>query len=245
MAQQHDPRGIYRLTKMTIKNGTTVKAPVDQYKFCGDSACVMLMYQKKVSKGSDIELFMLTNSDLKPFNYTGDKSNEEIGVWIYDSYDTHFTLKWYSTVANHPYFPLGGWVTEWYDTTVGISDFAKRVINAFKPHDAKTQMDGIWEVVGSDPKVYMLINDSDIIMFNAYDCDYQRQRMYITGGLMDFSYNGERYIKIGNADQIVEWEGKDMVRLTPKNNITNGGQIWQRTEMMPAYKAFFETFDYN
>lgn len=244
LAQQENPRGIFRLTRLTIKNGTTVKAPIDQYKLCGDSACVMITYNRRINNTGNIDNFMMVNSDEKAFNYTGDKSKDEIGVWIYDSYKTNFTLKWYSQVINHPFFPAGGWVTEWYDSTVERSEFANTVINAFRPHKTTNNIEGVWFVSGAQ-KFYALVYKNKLILFNPSECDYQRQKMLLQCVMMDFSYDGKRYVKYGAGDFIVEWQGDDMFQVSAKDSLNKMMDVWTRAELPPAYKAFFESFKFD
>lgn len=240
-AQKENPRGIFRLTKLTYRDGSIIKAPIDQYKLSGDSACVMLTYQKKINETTaNMDEFMMTNIDEKPFNYTGDKSNEEIGVWIYDSYKTHFTLKWYNKIMNHPLFPSGDWVTEWYDSRVGKSDFANIIINAFRPHESKNKIDGVWKIPYVD-NMYIVVYKKNVIMFNATECQYQRQKMYLSCVRMDLSFDGKSKMKFAGTNYDTEWLNDDVFKLVSKNKEQTTMIIWQRAELPPAYKAFFET----
>ncbi len=240
VSQTENPRGIYRQTKTTVKTGETMKAPLDQYKLSGDSACVMLLFDRPIDKENGIMRFEMRNPDLKAFNYTGDKSKEELGVWIFDSDQDHFTQKWYCEKQWQPWFPTGGWVTEWYDKNVEFSQNAQRVFDGFmkKNPTGKGNLNGVWKMQMQYGDLYYIIGDDYALFFRAVDCKSQKQMMDLRGRIMNRKSNENGNVILGGQEYQVEWNEDDIIKLQTADS--TGYNIFKRTPLPPAYKSFFE-----
>ena len=149
-AQTENPRGIYKLMKVTGKMGE-VKAPFDQYKVCTDSITLMVSVQRE-----EEAVFSIGDNDHKVFDYTGEepKSADDKSTLIYDSNAEHFSMKWWSQYADHELFPNNDWCTEKYESgrysLVGRLAFdaltGKAVVD---PHNPLT---GTWRIITDQAK---------------------------------------------------------------------------------------------
>ena len=149
-AQTENPRGIYKLMKVTGKMGE-VKAPFDQYKVCTDSITLMVSVQRE-----EEAVFSIGDNDHKVFDYTGEepKSADDKSTLIYDSNAEHFSMKWWSQYADHELFPNNDWCTEKYESgrysLVGRIAFdaltGKAVVD---PHNPLT---GTWRIITDQAK---------------------------------------------------------------------------------------------
>ena len=240
-AQQENPRGIYKMTRTTIKSGETVKAPIDQYKLCGDNACPMLIVSNPTDPVSDSTPFELYNVNQQAFNYTGDRSADELGIWIFDSNAEHFTLKWYCPYPSQPWLPEGGWVTEWYERNVPFSPKADWLFSALmNEYPAKKgDFNGLWDSKDNHEFNYWLVNDNYAALCKAEGVDYQYQIMRLTGLIGPLRRAENDKITIANDSFTLNWIDDNTVELIMKslNVIT-----LHRTVLPPAYLAFFKDF---
>ena len=206
--QTENPRGIYKMVKTTIKSGEIVEAPLDQYKLCGDSVCLMLIVNERKLPETSIYVFDLYSPDRQVFNYTGDRSAEKMGVWVYDSNAEHFTLKWYSAYSFQPWFPEGGWVTEWYERRVPFSENANCIFNGLMTPNGKSKGDfnGLWKVETEDGfEVYKIVNDNHVLTFIASGVNNQGQLMRLNGVIMPAVFQSADMLVINNLKNVINW----------------------------------------
>lgn len=78
-------------------------------------------------------------------------------------------------------------------------------------------------------------------MFRAQDCEYQSQQMSLPSLRMDFEFDGNSNLKYGGAEFNAEWQNDNLIKLTSRDTTKKTLLFWQRAELPPAYKAFFET----
>ena len=142
-AQTEDPRGIYKMITLTGKMGE-VEAPFDQYKICTDSLTMMLSVQNAA--------FQISDTDHKVLRYTGDQPKDENdkSSLIYDSNADHFTLKWWSTIKYHVYFPENDWCIEKYEANrySEVAQMAFDALNALPAPDKNNPLLGTWRILG-------------------------------------------------------------------------------------------------
>ena len=241
--QTENPRGIYKLVKTTIKSGEIVEAPLDQYKLCGDSVCLMLIVKERKLPESSIFVFDLYSPDRQVFNYTGDRSAEKLGIWVYESNAEHFTLKWYSAYSFQPWFPEGGWVTEWYERRAPFSENANCIFNGLMTPNGKSKGDfnGLWKVETEDGfEVYKIVNDNHVLTFIASGVNNQGQLMRLNGVIMPAVFKNADMLVINNQKNVINWIDENTVNLIA--NETNLVETWKRSELPPAYKHFFHDF---
>ena len=89
-----DPRGIYRLTKITGRNGIEIDGTFDQYKICEEDATYSFWVDGSNPKNVQ---FRLNINDANVFDYTGRVPQEADGhgSQIYDSNGKEFKLRWW------------------------------------------------------------------------------------------------------------------------------------------------------
>ena len=143
-AQTDNPRGIYKLVGINGRDGRYFKEPFDQYKICTDKATLMMSISNKS--------FRVGNNDRRVFNYTGSEpsSADDKSTLIYDSDNSGFKLKWWSTYTNHLYFPKDDWCIEKYESGK-YSDRSKILFDALTGTaevDAKNPLNGTWRFIG-------------------------------------------------------------------------------------------------
>lgn len=142
-AQTQNPRGIYKMTTLTGKQGE-IPAPFDQYKICSDSITLTLIVQDAA--------FQIRDTDHSALNYTGSqpKDDNDKNTLVYDSDSNGFKLKWWNAGIGHPYFTDNSWCIEKYETNK-YSETAQLLLDAFTvaPSVSKENLFlGTWRVLG-------------------------------------------------------------------------------------------------
>ena len=216
-AQTENPRGIYKMTTLTGKQGE-IKAPYNQYKICTDSITLMLNIQ-----GS---FFMIGQNDKNVFNYTGDqpKSEDDKSTLIYDSDADHFTLKWWSEYDYHPYFPKNDWCIEKYEANK-YSEMGKIIFDALNGNvatDPENPLIGVWRLIDRvnelpDSEMEMpKQNNKDkwFYVFMPQKCVMFHQSL---GAVFDgITYNGKESFTMENGTRSVKWLSEDRIAIEMK-----------------------------
>ena len=236
MAQQENPRGVYKLTGLIDKRGDLIKEPFDQYKICTDSVTLMFTVQ-----GSQ---YGLSRNDRDVFNYTGEApdAKDEKATRIYDSNAQHFTQKWWSTMQGHILFPENGWCTEYYESGK-YSETAKQILDAMMSvpaSDPKNPLIGAWRFTGMMDELrdtkkelkrlqeatrnmrhngYLILTPSHAVMHGNAG----------RGSVNSLSFPDKKSIKIGNTTMRVIWLTSDCfaMEVHPEGYRTDY-EIWQR-----------------
>ena len=219
MAQMENPRGIYKMTRLTGNLGE-VKAPFEQYKICTDSVTLM------VAKHNDV--FFIGDNDHMVFNYTGDqpKSAGDTSSLIYDSNSKQFKLKWWSTYQDHIHFPHNGWCIEKYESGkyTETSKFFFEALADNPKVDEKNPLVGTWRLIGSmdDPQLMgqqlNIINNLSLrnktISFYVFTPKTRTMIMAGVGGRVDkIETDGKNKFKKGKTSYHVEWLSKDNIAI--------------------------------
>ena len=69
-AQKEDPKGLYRLNKLTYENNRPEHTPeFDQYKYCSDNTPVTILINSDTQKEF---VFSLRHDEPRAYKYTGD-----------------------------------------------------------------------------------------------------------------------------------------------------------------------------
>lgn len=216
-AQTENPRGIYKMTTLTGKQGE-IKAPYNQYKICTDSITLMLNIQ-----GS---FFMIGQNDKNVFNYTGDqpKSEDDKSPLIYDSDADHFTLKWWSEYDYHPYFPKNDWCIEKYEANK-YSEVGKIIFDALNGNvatDPANPLIGVWRLIDKvrelpDGEMEMPKQDNKdkwFYVFMPQECVMFHQSL---GSVFDgVTYNGKESFTMKNGTRSVKWLSEDRIAIEMK-----------------------------
>lgn len=238
-----DPRGIYRLTKITGRNGIEMDAPFDQYKICEEDATFSFWVNGSNSK--DVQ-FHLNINDANVFDYTGRVPQEADGhgSQIYDSNGKEFKLRWWSVYKDHALFPDHGWVVEQYERDK-FSKSAEEIFSLLrdtKDFDSKDPYSGIWWMsekneaelqAWKDGKgafetqldmTGMVVRGYRVLRFSFVN-DINMARRGYTGSVQDCSHVGKKQIRIGNRIYEPEWIGDNYFYYqTEKGNF----QFWTR-----------------
>ena len=224
IAQTENPRGIYKMTTLTGKQGE-VKAPFEQYKICTDS--VTLMVTERAA------FFSISDNDHQVFNYTGDqpKSEGDKSPLIYDSNALQFKMKWWSTYPNHLHFPNNDWCIEKYESGL-YSEMGKIFFDALTGKaaiDPANPLTGTWRIIGYVDELRDMKKDLPKLheqyptskYFNSFVVFEPKNWTMINGssgmqgvggGVVDkIEYNGKKAYKIGNTTRQVKWLSKDRI----------------------------------
>ncbi len=234
-AQTENPRGIYKMTTLTGKQGE-IKAPFDQYKICTDSVTLMLSVQ-----GNG---FMIQDHDKKVFNYTGEQPKDENdkSTLIYDSNADHFTLKWWNANRGHIYFPDNNWCIEKYEANQ-YSETGREVFGALPAipvADKTNPLLGTWRVLG-DVDELRDIKKALPEMHANYEASKYHDFFYIfspktfamvlrlqAGVVNAVAYDGKKAYKLNNQTLRVKWLTKDRVAVEEKIDYRTDWKILER-----------------
>ena len=224
-----DPRGIYRMTKITGRDGIEMDAPFDQYKICEETATFSLF----VNGGNPKNIqFRLSINDANIFDYTGRVPQEEDGhgSQIYDSNGKEFKLRWWSVYKDHALFPDHGWVVEKYERDK-YSKPTEEILSMLreKPQfDSRNPYSGIWHLVGeknSEAELLawkdsvetgkkpmeemlilytMVVRDKRMLMLSFVD-DINAARRGYSGTVQDFSHQGKDEFHVAHRIYESRW----------------------------------------
>ena len=238
-----DPRGIYRLTKITGRNGIEMDAPFDQYKICEEDATFSFWVNGSNSK--DVQ-FHLNINDANVFDYTGRVPQEADGhgSQIYDSNGKEFKLRWWSVYKDHALFPDHGWVVEQYERDK-FSKSAEEIFSLLrdtKEFDSNDPYAGIWwmsEKNEAELQAWkdgkgafetqlimngMVVRGKRVLRFSCVN-DINMARRGYTGSVQDFSHKGKNELRIANRIYEPQWIDKNIFYYqTEKGNY----QLWIR-----------------
>ena len=148
-AQKENPRGTYKMTKLTGRGGVEIDAPFDQYKICEEGMTISVFVRP--TSEDEAECNFVINDPIV-FNYTGlaPQGGDMHGSQIYDSNGKEFTLRWWSQIQNHPYIETNSWAIEKYEREI-YSKQAKEtrnlLLDASQP-DANAPFSGRWKMLG-------------------------------------------------------------------------------------------------
>lgn len=234
-AQTENPRGIYRLVSLDGKVGE-VNAPFEQYKICTDSVTMMLSVQNAY--------FQFTDSDHKVFNYTGNQPKDENDktTLIYDSNADHFTMKWWSNLEGHLYFPENGWCEEKY-VAGNLSETAKLVydaVNGRVEDMTKNPIVGAWRLIGYMDELRDIKKE-----VGRLQQQYPTSRFFDTffiftpshwvgvanngvGKVSQIQYDGKNACKIDNESVRVKWISKDCIAVEERIDYRIDWQVLER-----------------
>lgn len=218
-AQTENPRGIYKMTTLTGRLGE-INAPFEQYKVCTDSITLMV--------SENMNGFNITCNDRQVLNYTGEqpKTEGDKSTLIYDSNAEQFKLKWWSTYANHLYFPKDDWCIEKYESGK-YSDRSKILFDALTgtaETDAKNPLTGTWRFIGyvdelrdvkkELPKLHEKYPSSAYFnTFMVFSPGYLTSVFNIGGGVDKVEYEGKKAYKAGNKVYQVKWLSKNRIAI--------------------------------
>lgn len=234
-AQTENPRGIYKMTKLTGKLGE-IKAPFDQYKICTDSVTLMVSVQNA--------FFAISNTDNHILNYTGDqpKSENDRGTLIYDSNADHFTLKWWSDNTNHLYFPNNDWCIEKYESGQ-YSEMGRIAFDALtgkSESDAKNPLTGTWRMLGYVDELRDLKKEVAELREKYPQSKYLNSFVVMTpknhilivggraGGISNVEYYDKTSLKTNNITHKVKWVSKDLIAIDERQDYRIDWMILER-----------------
>lgn len=224
-----DPRGIYRLTKITGRDGIEMNAPIDQYKICEEDATYSFWVDGSNPKNIQ---FRLNINDTNVFDYTGRIPQEEDGhgSQIYDSNGKEFKLRWWSVYKDHALFPDHGWVVEQYERDK-CSKSAQEILSMLREDTSLNSRDpysGVWLMMGEKNSEAELLAwkdsvekenkfyDAPLIMYTmvvrgkrmlmlSFVNDINMARRGYSGSLQDISHKGKNELRIANRIYEPRW----------------------------------------
>lgn len=235
-SQTDNPRGIYKLTKLIDKTGSEVLAPYDQYKICTDSVTLTAIIAGN--------RFQIKKTDFQIFNYTGEAtdSKDSTATRIFNSNDKHFTMKWWSTVDYHVYFPKNDWCTEYYsaESYSNTGNIIFKALQDIPTEDKQHPLYGNWHIIGlydelvDVKKALKTIKKNNEQKYTGKDIAIITPQNFIyTGGqILDLESDGKTYLNISvpgnNAHLKVYRLSADYVAVAKKRNQFTDYELWKR-----------------
>ena len=244
-AQTENPRGIYKLMKVTGKMGE-VKAPFDQYKVCTDSITLMVSVQRE-----EEAVFTIGDNDHKVFDYTGKepKSADDKSTLIFDSNAEHFSMKWWSQYADHELFPNNDWCTEKYES--GRYSLVGRIVfdalTGKAVVDPRNPLTGTWRIITDQAKSLDNIKKElpafreqsqkpTSAFFNSFIVMSPEHTVWIIAGILGnverVEYGSKEAFKTSRIDSEneyqVKWLSKDRIAMRHRTSSKN----WMIMERM-------------
>ena len=233
-AQTENPRGIYKMTTLTGKEGE-IKAPFEQYKICTDSVTLMVSEQNN--------RFSIGENDHQVFNYTGEqpKSEGDKSPLIYDSNSEQFKLKWWSTYSNHIHFPNNDWCIEKYESGK-YSATSKVFFDAFTGAakiDTSNPLTGTWRFIGYVdelrdvkkvlPKLHEQYPTSRYFNSFMVFTSQNLTTIFSRGGIVDKIEIGSKkaYTSAGKTHQI-KWLSKNRIAIEDRIDYRTDWMILER-----------------
>ena len=97
MAQNSNPKGLYKLTEIVHQDGKRVEAGFKRYRYCQDQLSLVLNYNQNIALLERSFTVFISNPDGKPLQYTGELSKtENKGTQVFGTSDSTFTYRWYN-----------------------------------------------------------------------------------------------------------------------------------------------------
>ena len=131
MAQNSNPRGLYRLTEIVHQDGKRVEAGFKRYGYCQDQLSLVLNYNQNIALLERSFTVFISNPDGKPLQYTGELSKtENKGTQVFGTSDSTFTYRWYNeNNTSNLLFPSQSNIDEEYIQVNDSTDAIQRVLN--------------------------------------------------------------------------------------------------------------------
>ncbi|MBO4663267.1 MAG: hypothetical protein J5663_02505 [Bacteroidaceae bacterium] len=246
-AQKEDPKGLYRLSKLTYENNRPEHTPeFDQYKYCSEKTPVTVLINSDTQKEFT---FSLRPDEPRAYKYTGDvpTGRDGKGTRIYDSNDKHFALKWFNSVRpNEPeIFPLGEFITELYDKN-NISKRMSRSIKLLEMKDknVKHKFAGYWGLVGTKGTVagVEIIQTPSRPMYKIYGEKDMIVNIGTTFFYWDLDVKSNAQIIEKDHDCKIEWLNDDVFTLSfTDEHGRNLTEVWTRTGLPKTIQSIFGT----
>ena len=237
-AQTDNPRGVYKMTFMVDKNGTKIQTPYEQYKVCTDSVTLTATIN-----GNN---FRIINNDAKVLNYTGEgpNMNDATATRIFNSNDKHFTLKWWSNMKGHLFYPQNDWCTEYYESDT-YSSQGKILFDALQSKapaiDNKCPLYGHWhriniydELPDVKAAIKKIVKNKEEFQYSGYDILILTPSHFIyTGGqILNSNTDGKSFIEVdgltGTNTFKVYRLSKDYIAVAKKRNQFTDYELWKR-----------------
>lgn len=252
MAQQENPRGLYKLQKFIYDDGKEQVPPFNQYKYLTDD----LSAQIELVENDVIAAFQMVNQDKHPLNYTGKVpvGEDGQGLQIYDSNKEKFTLRWYNNFApNSAIFPFNAFISEEYSSKKGISPTMKEIIDiiGMKGKVKKSnKFTGVWKRRGMSDRVdgkgqlfemttmYKVYTDTKMLMLEG-DLE-NAPTMAVVGHLWPCTFYTDRLITEGQNSCMITWINDNTFTLIWISGGYPAVEIWDRTELPELMQKTFK-----
>lgn len=252
MAQQENPRGLYKLQKFIYDDGKEQVPQFNQYKYLTDD----MSAQIELVENEVVAAFRMVNQDKHPLNYTGKVpvGEDGQGTQIYDSNKEKFTLRWYNNFApNAALFPFNAFITEEYSSKKGVSETMKEIIDlmAMKAKVKKTnKFTGVWKRRGmSDrvdgkgqlfemPTMYKIYTDTKMLMLEG-DLE-NAPTMAVVGRLWPCTFYTDRLITEGQNSCMITWINDNTFTLIWISGGYPAVEIWDKTELPELMQNIFK-----
>ncbi|MBR1521978.1 MAG: hypothetical protein IJ635_12200 [Bacteroidaceae bacterium] len=228
-----DPRGIYKMTKMTGRDGIEIEAPNDQYKICRDDVTITFRVATNNANPKKYAFYFCIN-DAIIYNYTGKvpQGEDMHGTQIYDSNGKEFTMRWRSQYKDHPLFSENNWVVEKYERDT-FSKHAQEILELLKSGDfsnSRNPFEGRWilwkqtdseeectqtakkgagkESFSPDEFRVMMIQGNKELSMSMVKVSNPTKFIFL-GGVSPCSHQGDKQLKLDDLTYTIHWQGKN------------------------------------
>ena len=228
-----DPRGIYKMTQMTGRDGIEIEAPNDQYKICRDDVTITFRVTTNKANPKKYAFYFCIN-DAIIYNYTGKvpQGEDMHGTQIYDSNGKEFTMRWWSQYKDHPLFSENNWVVEKYERDT-FSKHAQEILELLKSGDfsnSRNPFEGRWilwkqtdseeectqtakkgagkESFSPDEFRVMMIQGNKELSMSMVKVSNPTKFIFL-GGVSPCSHQGDKQLKLDDLTYTIHWQGKN------------------------------------
>lgn len=254
---QKNPRGIYKMTKMSDRSGREIDAPYDQYKICEDETTIT--FRVGSNSTQSILMFVFNINDRRILNYTGKApySEDPHATQIYASNGQEFRLRWWSRNKGHRYFPENDWVVEKYEQDK-FSKSAQTILSLLHqtdiPHTNANPFEGRWTTYAtadseeellaklhqragsnvSPGKRNIAIKGDRALILDLYS-DPNPLASSFAGIVEACSHASNSQLRLGNHTYEIHWKGNDYFYY---QNDDNTFHLWARDKTSSSYYDF-------
>lgn len=190
--------------------------------------------------------FRIINNDAKVLNYTGEgpNMNDATATRIFNSNDKHFTLKWWSNMKGHLFYPQNDWCTEYYESDT-YSSQGKILFDALQSKapaiDNKCPLYGHWhriniydELPDVKAAIKEIVKNKEEFQYSGFDILILTPSHFIyTGGqILNSNTDGKSFIEVdgltGTNTFKVYRLSKDYIAVAKKRNQFTDYELWKR-----------------
>ncbi len=258
MAQNSNPKGLYRLTEIVHQDGKRVEAGFKRYRYCQDQLSLVLNYNQNIALLERSFTVFISNPDGKPLQYTGELSKtENKGTQVFGTSDSTFTYRWYNeNNTSNLLFPSQSNIDEEYIQVNDSTDAIQRVLNLLqmKLGTKQHRFQGVWKLRGRQQAnnatsqywieqnpmpMYMILGSQDAMILMAHPAFPQAELQCL---YTPCNYLSDHAFEYEEKTSIAHWFDSETISIT---TIGNDGRpsvtVWDRCGLPQNIQQAFGT----